>query len=66
MSGLLPKPKCSPHLLPPQPAHAHHAQVVATGEAAAKALSDYLVIHGSNPTADRDPHFSRLARAAIA
>ncbi|KAF4509936.1 hypothetical protein G6O67_001870 [Ophiocordyceps sinensis] len=43
--------------------------VVPAGEAAAKALGDYLVVNGSNPTADggaRDPHFTRLARAAIA
>ncbi|KAF4509430.1 hypothetical protein G6O67_003606 [Ophiocordyceps sinensis] len=46
--------------------------VVAAGESAARALSDYLTIHGSNPTADggaRDPHMrtkhlvSKLARA---
>ncbi|KAF4510845.1 hypothetical protein G6O67_002704 [Ophiocordyceps sinensis] len=42
--------------------------VAVTGEPAARALAEYLAVHGSNPSAEgaRDPHFARLARAAIA
>ncbi|KAF4509073.1 hypothetical protein G6O67_005379 [Ophiocordyceps sinensis] len=52
-----------------QPRHEAGSQcrpVATAGENAAKALADYLVVHGFNPTTEgeaRDPHFTRLARA---